>query len=213
MRNTKSIHAAIALILIGVAFAWFMATTPSRTRSQEVLGSLKSISTTPDGTTLTLFSDVIVFTTIEALTRNSESVVVGTVIRPESSRNTARDPLDPSKEASDRVTMSQEYAFKVGEWIKGTGGSEIRIVYPQYTIMKDGSRFEIPYPALKTGSRYVLFVREGIPGTRSPVAEPWQFLLSNGQSKAMTLLEGGAPEAMMNLSEVNLLGQARRAAK
>lgn len=159
------------------------------------------------------FTDVRAFADITALTRNSESIVVGTVVKSESSRNTAQDPLDPSKEASDRITMSQEYLFKVEEWVKGTGASQIRVAYPQYTILKGGARFEQPYIPLKPGSRYVLFLREGIPCTHSPVAEPWQFLLTNGQSKAVTPLETGAPRAMVDLSEADLLSQARKASK
>lgn len=211
MLGQKPGRLAIALTLIGAALACFMSASPREFDDEDMLASLKTTVVTQGGEKAILFTDARVFASIGALTRATESVVVGTVSKSESSRNTARDPADPSKEASDRITMSQEYFFEVEEWVKGAGAAQIRIVYPQYTIIKGGARFEQPYIPLRPGTRYVLFLREGIPGTYSPVAEPWQFLLAKGRSTPVTALDGGAPRAMVNLSQADLLSQVRKA--
>lgn len=135
-----------------------------------------------DGTTPTkVIYSKFVLNNVESLVDGSQAVVIGKVLNKKAeSRNLRRNPENPSEEAKDQKTMSQEYTFQVDQWLKGNGNKNIDIVYPENSILPDGSKVEEGFVALVPGERYILFLNNN---TRTDTwygpAEPWQFSLSD----------------------------------
>lgn len=138
--------------------------------------------TASDGQKTLVFTDVPTYDNIEALATDADVIVVGRVTGKGGSRNLARDPNDPTKEASDRKVMSQEYAFSVEKYLKGNGDAKIDIVYPESTAMGTEAAIPEPETKLEVSQRYVLFLKKG--EGYFGVGQPWQFQLINGRASA-----------------------------
>lgn len=166
--------------------------------------------TAPDGKTSLLISDIPTYSSVDALTKDAEVVVVGRVTGKGGTRNLARDPKDHSKEAADRKVMSQEYTFAVEKYVKGNGDSKIDIVYAETESVSPGMIINEPEIKLEVGQRYVLFLKKG--DGYFGVGQPWQFQLAGGQANAKAYNPEHV-EAFKGLTEAGLLQQVQNAVK
>lgn len=134
---------------------------------------------------LNAFMDNIGFDNIRELSNYSDVVVIGEVIKKTNkSRNLSRNPKNIELDAEDEITMSQEYKFKVSNWIKGTGSEIIDIVYSDYTEIKTtGVKFVRDPDTLIPNTKYVLFLNKGIEDTYYGSAQPWQFKIVSDKIK------------------------------
>jgi len=194
-RKMTAVALAGALAVVGVVFVVSKYNTKATQQSPSEIAATEGFNFTvdhvtsehvnPDGTVDVLFSDIRVYSTIEGLANDAPVIVVGEVISKGGSRNLARNPADPTQEADDHKTMSQEYYFQVEHYLKGSGESQILIVYPAYTIRSDGTEFEAPELPLQLGGRYILFLaKNNNNNTYYGIGEPWQFQLVDGRAEA-----------------------------
>jgi hypothetical protein len=117
---------------------------------------------------------------IEQLTQDSKVVVIGTFKR---ELGASKVPID-----SGRSSIRKDFEVDVERYLKGNGGDSV--VFTLVVGMEDSIRGET-YDAdrqglpLERGTRYVLFLRDGISGL-TPTAEPWWFRLSSGRSEVQS---------------------------
>lgn len=158
-----------------------------------------------------VFRDFPVFDTIENITREADLIVVGTVGAKAGSRNLARNPLNPSEEATDRKLMSQEYEFVVETTLKGAAHDNILIVYPEYGVLMNGEKSIEPQVPLDPGQRYILSLKQGTEGTFYGIGEPWQFKLTAGQAQALSTVS--VAQTLKGIKEADFIRQIRKFAE
>lgn len=140
--------------------------------------------------------DSISYDTIKALSSQSDVVVKGKVIeKSNKSRNLAKNPLNPTEDAKDRKTTSQEYKFDVANWLKGNGSNVIDIVYPEYTVLSSGEKISEENEPLNEGREYILFLNLGVENTYYGSAEPWQFKIKSNEKVQNTQKTNSADSA------------------
>lgn len=118
---------------------------------------------------------------LEALAKGSDAIVVGVVRAELGTRNMARRPDDPRQPHQTLVITGQDYEIDVVRVLRGA---------PQQTIVvtaaraigtaADGMTTHPTYIPMPTGAQYVFFLNRQIDGTTGfvPTAEPWRFKLT-----------------------------------
>jgi len=150
------------------------------------------------GETAYITSDYITISAISDLAHQSDTVVVGTVAKVDDQHfNTARNTRDPSQPAIDLFINGTIYEIQVEQYVKGSGGSNLRIVQSE-DITLPNTAVEAPtvyltegFTPLEVGARYIFFLKVAESYPDSPfsdlyrgTAEPYRFRLENGMAKA-----------------------------
>lgn len=118
--------------------------------------------------------------TMRELTAASDLIVVGTVVRPTSTRNLARLVADTTQEARDIIVLGQDYEVRVETALKGVAqpGSPIVVSLAKWHGVPGQARGTDPgYIPFTVGARYVLFLnplRDGTAGFGQGL-EPFRF--------------------------------------
>ncbi len=147
--------------------------------------------------TIYITSDYITLNSVSDLTQQSDIVVLGTVTQLEDEQfNTARNTRDPSQPASDLYIKGAIYDILVEQYLKGSGGSEIRILQSENITLpstySEGSTVNITddFIPIAVDGRYVFFLSkvESYPDSPFPdlfsgTAEPYRFRIENGIAK------------------------------
>ncbi len=147
-----------------------------------------------------IVSDYITSRSIEDLVHQSDLIALGTVAQiADIHFNTARNPRDPSQPASDLFITGTIYEIRVERYLKGSGGTALRIVQSE-DISLPGEPGEAPnvhisesFVPLEVGVRYLFFLKimESYPDSPFPTlyrgtAEPYRFRLEEGIAKPET---------------------------
>jgi hypothetical protein len=145
-------------------------------------------------------SDYITARSIGDLVHQSELIALGTVAKVADVHfNTARNPRDPSQPASDLFITGTIYEIQVERYLKGSGGTDLRIVQSEDISLPNESG-EVPtihisesFVPLEVGVRYLFFLKTMEPYPDSPfshlyrgTAEPYRFRLEEGVAKPET---------------------------
>jgi hypothetical protein len=153
-----------------------------------------------------IVSDYVTCDTIKDLSKESDCIVVGEVVKKsQNSRNLAKDPQNPKEYAKDWKCMSQEYEFKVSQWLKANGDNNISIVYPEYSELNSGSKIDEYGISLEPSQKYVLFLKNGIEETYYGAAEPWQFKIVSGNVQIASKTENVKIRDLKKMTEEELL--------
>lgn len=159
-----------------------------------------------------VISDYITSHSIGDLVHQSDIIALGTVAKiADVHFNTARNPRDPSQPASDLFITGTIYEIQVERYLKGSGGTDLRIVQSE-DISLPNEPGEAPtvhisesFVPLEVGVRYLFFLKtmESYPDSPFPdlyrgIAEPYRFRLEQGMAKPETpsRLAGGLFPAM-----------------
>ncbi len=154
----------------------------------------------PSGDTLPIetayiVSDYITLNSISDLTKQSDIIVIGTVVGVSDQKfNTARDTQDHSKPASDLAIKGTIYEVQVEQFLKGEGDPILFVVQSEDILLPGMSPAAVhiseSFEPLMVNARYLFFLTPGEPYPDSPfpnlqhgVAEPYRFRLEEGQAK------------------------------
>lgn len=147
-----------------------------------------------------VISDYITSRSIGDLVHQSDIIALGTVAKiADVHFNTARNPRDPSQPASDLFITGTIYEIQVERYLKGSGGTDLRIVQSE-DISSPNEPGEAPtvhisesFVPLEVGVRYLFFLKtmESYPDSPFPdlyrgTAEPYRFRLEEGVAKPET---------------------------
>ncbi len=109
---------------------------------------------------------------IATLTRSSDLVVVGVVVREGGTRNLVRDPYDLAREHQTLVGVAQDYEVSVEASLKGGAAGQILVTNARSMGKRGGEQVTNErFVPLVVGKRYMLFA------TRLPF-EPSTYVLS-----------------------------------
>lgn len=120
-------------------------------------------------------------TSLEALAKGSDAIVVGIVRAELGTRNMARRPDDTTQPHQTLVITGQDYEIDVVRVLKGAPQKAI-IVTAAKAIGTSADRMTThpTYVPVQTGAQYVFFLNRQIDGSTGfvPTAEPWRFKLT-----------------------------------
>ncbi|NMB65093.1 hypothetical protein [Pelotomaculum propionicicum] len=206
MLISKKIPVVFLVLILVATITTFTIVNHNTKKSEEP--DFLSYTTLSDNSENVVVSDYDTRDTIKDLSKESDCIVVGEVVnRSQNSRNLAKDPKNPKEYAKDWKCMSQEYEFKVSQWLKGNGDNNISIVYPEYSELNDGSKIdEYGGISLEPGQKYVLFLKNGVEGTYYGAAEPWQFKITSGNVQIVSKTEYVKIRDLKKMTEGELLG-------
>lgn len=166
-------------------------------------------------TTTTVSSAYVTASSVEDLVGRSSLVVIGTVAStgPERREIPGRLPSDPTQIDPNYTGVGQIYEIEVERYLKGTGGTTIRVVQFEGSIVSLGGQVreiqsESAGHPLTSATRYLLFlIPQGqVDDLWLGTAQPFRFALSSGLAKAESP-EGGIPDLFPNRSESTLISE------
>lgn len=202
MLITKRISIAFFVVILAATIPAFIVVNHNTKDSGEP--NFISHTTISDNLGNTVISDYEAYDTIKDLSKESDCIVVGEVIKmSNNSRNLAKDPKNPKEDAKDWKCMSQEYDFQISQWLKGNGENNISIVYPGTTELSSEAKIESSNP-LEPGQKYILFLKNGVEGTYYGTAEPWQFKIVSENIQVVSI-EDVQIRDLKEMTEANLL--------